>query len=99
MLTQSLRGNGPGYSVVGVGGGVMGEGQAPVGLGNGLGEEERGECQRPLCGVSRGVGGRSVGKCLGKGPGVRFSAGYGGAGVHPREGAGIHSGGESSQWG
>ncbi len=78
----------------------MGGRATPCGVVIGLGQDdEGGECQRPLCGICRGVGDRNVGKCLGKGTGIRFNAGYGGAVIHPREGAGIHSGGGSSQGG
>ncbi len=64
--------------------------------GIGMGKRRR-SCQRPLIGVSRGVGDRNVGNCPpGETDNLR-KAGQGEADVPPREGAGIHSGGESSQ--
>ena len=54
-------------------------------------------CQRPLCGTGQGLGGRSVGNRLGLCTGIHLYAGYSGTEKHPRRGAGIHSGGGSSQ--
>ncbi len=74
-----------------------GEVETPFGLRDELGEDLGGECQRPLYDMGRGVENRSVGNRLGLCTGIHLYAGYGGTEKHPRRGAGIHSGGGSSQ--